>query len=75
MAAEKGDWQTVTNRFEEMVNTSSSDSHLHGSWWPPVVETYGVMEQFAIGDEKYPIAFGSRHHPVNTGREYLFWRH
>jgi hypothetical protein len=60
-AAAKGDWQTVTNLFSGMKKqlwNRTNTVELRGRWWQPVMETYGAIEQFALGDEKYATAFG-----------------
>ncbi|HTJ00908.1 MAG TPA: M56 family metallopeptidase [Dongiaceae bacterium] len=63
-AAAKGDWLTVSNRFQEISangvwSTSKSDhKYPRGRWFAPVVETLGAYEQFEGGSEKYCLAFG-----------------
>ena len=65
-AAQKGDWLTVSNAFEDFrkhtgryEHSGKTDERLRGTAWAAVMETYGAMEQFAIGDEKYAAAFGN----------------
>ena len=65
-AAEKGDWLTVSNAFMEFrkhagqyEHSGKTDERLRGTAWAAVMETYGAMEQFALGDEKYAAAFGN----------------
>ena len=61
-AAAKGDWQTMTNLFSGMKKqlwNRTNTVELRGRWWQPVMETYGAIEQFALGDEKYASAFGN----------------
>ena len=65
-AAQKGDWLTVSNAFEDFrkhtgryEHSGKTDERLRGTAWAAVMETYGAMGQFAIGDEKYAAAFGN----------------
>ena len=69
-AAAKGDWLTVSNLFSEMQTRLQNATNtvvfqgktnrivLRGRWWQPVLETYGAIEAFANGNEKYSIAYG-----------------
>ncbi|MGA2801988.1 MAG: hypothetical protein ABSE97_06440 [Verrucomicrobiota bacterium] len=65
VAAGKGDWLTVSNMFMDFRNRApqyehpgASDPRLRGIQWQALLEIYGMFEDFANGDEKYPIAFG-----------------
>ena len=62
-AAAKGDWQTVSNLWAEMDmralgRTNATSRYPRGMWVQPVRETFGAIEAFAVGDEKYSKAFG-----------------
>jgi len=59
-AAAKGDWLAVSNQFQELQRTTTNKYAVypHGRWRGPVMETYGAMEAFATGDEKYSKLFG-----------------
>jgi len=62
-AADKGDWPTVTNIWSEMEAhtlglSKSTNGYPHGMWLQPMRETYGAIEAFAVGDEKYSKLFG-----------------
>ncbi len=60
-AAERGDWQTVSNLWSgmrERVGTYSADKYIHGSWMAPMVEIYGAVEAFNAGNEKYSAVYG-----------------
>jgi hypothetical protein len=64
-AAQKGDWLTVSNTFDDLKrhapqyqHSGTSDPRLHGAQWQALLETEGALEQFANGDEKYETAFG-----------------
>ena len=62
-AAAKGDWQTVSNLWSEMEKhtlglSKATNGYPHGMWLQPVRETFGAVEAFAVGDEKYSKAFG-----------------
>jgi hypothetical protein len=65
-AAKRGDWLAVSNTFVDFrkhagqyEHTGKTDVRLRGTAWAAVMETYGAMEQFALGDEKYTAAFGN----------------
>jgi hypothetical protein len=58
-AVENGNWEKTTNEYAEMKKRMSSDSAIYGSWWQPVLEVFGSMEQFTLGDEKYAAAYGN----------------
>jgi beta-lactamase regulating signal transducer with metallopeptidase domain len=59
-AAAKGDWLSVSNQFQELGKTTAGKQavYFRGRWWGSVLETYGAMEAFAVGDEKYSKLFG-----------------
>ncbi len=64
-AAEKGNWQAVSNIFANFRkpippsdNRDPKDYCLHGSQWATAQEILGAFEQFALGEEKYSLAFG-----------------
>jgi beta-lactamase regulating signal transducer with metallopeptidase domain len=62
-AADKGDWQTVSNLWSEMEKhtlglSKATNGYPHGMWLQPMRETYGAIEAFAVGDEKYSKLFG-----------------
>ena len=65
-AAAKGDWLTVSNRFVEFrkragqyEHTGKTDERLRGTAWQTVLETWGALDAFGEGDEKYSAAFGN----------------
>lgn len=64
-AANKGDWLTVSNDFENFRKHSHDFDHpgpndewLQGVQWQAVKEVWGAFAAFAWGDEKYCAAFG-----------------
>jgi hypothetical protein len=62
-AADKGNWQTVSNLWSEMEKhtlglSKATNGYPHGMWLQPMRETFGAVEAFAVGDEKYSKAFG-----------------
>ena len=65
-AAEKGDWLTVSNAFEDFRKRSGdfdhpgpTDERLRGVQWQAVKETWGAFAAFGEGDEKYSADFGN----------------
>jgi hypothetical protein len=65
-AAAKGDWLTVSNTFVEFrkhagqyEHSGKTDERLHGTAWQAVLETWGALDAFGEGDEKYSMAFGT----------------
>jgi hypothetical protein len=63
--AAKGDWLAVSNAFEDFrkhagqyEHSGKTDERLRGTAWAAVMETYGAIEAFAEGEDKYPAAFG-----------------
>src|SRR4051812_30665935 len=64
--ATKGDWLAVSNAFIELRKLARPNEHfgkrderLHGTAWQAVLETYGALEAFGEGDEKYSMVFGT----------------
>ncbi|MGH7988984.1 MAG: hypothetical protein ACREDS_02150 [Limisphaerales bacterium] len=58
-AAEKEDWEGTTNNYSEIKRLVGRDSRFRKSWWQATMETFGAMEQFTLGDEKYAAAYGN----------------
>ena len=65
-AAEKGDWPAVSNAFVEFrkhagqyEHSGKTDERLRGTPWQAVLETWGALDAFGEGDEKYSLAFGT----------------
>jgi outer membrane murein-binding lipoprotein Lpp len=65
-AAAKGDWPAVSNAFVEFrkhagqyEHFGKTDERLHGTAWQAVLETWGALDAFGEGDEKYSAAFGN----------------
>ena len=65
-AAAKGDWPAVSNAFVEFrkhagqyEHFGKTDERLHGTAWQAVLETWGALDAFGEGDEKYTMAFGT----------------
>jgi hypothetical protein len=65
-AAEKGDWLAVSNAFVEFrkhagqyEHSGKTDERLRGTAWQAVLETWGALDAFGEGDEKYSLAFGT----------------
>jgi len=65
-AADKGDWPTVSNTFVEFrkhagqyEHSGKTDERLHGTAWQAVLETWGALDAFGEGEEKYSAAFGN----------------
>jgi hypothetical protein len=64
-AAGNGDWPVVHSTFHNLSlrapqyeHRGPSDERLTGTQWATVMETFGVFEDFAGGEDKYCIAFG-----------------
>ena len=53
-----GDWATATNNYADLRSSFKGDQIQPGSWWQPVLETYGAAELFTLGDPKYATAYG-----------------
>ena len=65
-AAAKGDWLTVSNTFLEFRkhagqydHSGKTDERLRGTAWQAVLETWGALDAFGEGDEKYSAAYGN----------------
>jgi hypothetical protein len=65
-AAAKVDWLTVSNAFVEFrkhagqyEHSGKTDERLRGTAWQAVLETWGALDAFGEGDEKYSLAFGT----------------
>ena len=65
-AAAKGDWLRVSNMFVEFrkhagqyEHSGKTDKRLHGTAWQAVLETWGALDAFGEGDEKYSAMFGN----------------
>jgi len=65
-AAAKGDWLAVSNTFVEFrkhagqyEHSGKTDERLRGTAWQAVMETWGALDAFGEGDEKYSAAFGN----------------
>jgi len=65
-AAAKGDWLTVSNAFVDFRShagqyghSEKTDERLHGAAWQAVLETWGALDAFDSGGEKYSAAFGN----------------
>lgn len=58
-AVQDADWESISNNYFEIKNLVSTEQSYHGTWWQPMVETYGAAEQFSLGSEKYSSMFGS----------------
>jgi RNA polymerase sigma factor (sigma-70 family) len=64
-AADRGDWLTVSNTFQDLAShagqyehSGKTDERLHGTAWEAVKEIWGGYEAFSVGDEKYSAMFG-----------------
>lgn len=57
-AIENANWEDATNDYAEMRSRIGSDKAFYGSWWQPVLETFGAAEEFTLGNEKYSTAYG-----------------
>jgi len=65
-AAAKGDWLAVNHAFLEFRKhagqyeySGKTDERLRGTAWQAVLETWGALDAFGEGDEKYSLAFGT----------------
>lgn len=65
-AAEAGDWLSASNTFMELRKragqsepSGNTDERLRGTAWQAVLETWGALDAFGEGDEKYSMAFGT----------------
>ncbi len=52
--ASRGDWLAVSNAFIELRKQAG-----RGTAWQAVLETFGALEAFGEGDEKYSMVFGT----------------
>jgi hypothetical protein len=64
--AAKGDWLAVSNAFIELrkhagqyEHCGKTDERWRGTAWQAVVETWGALDAFGEGDEKYSMVFGT----------------
>src|ERR1035437_2105194 len=64
--AAKGDWLAVSNAFVEFrkyagqyEHSGKIDERLRGTAWQAVLETWGALDAFGEGDEKYSLAIGT----------------
>ena len=53
--AATGDWLAVSNAFIELRKQAGQ----YGTAWQAVLETFGALEAFGEGDEKYSMLFGT----------------
>ena len=65
-AAQNGDWLAVSNAFADFQkhapqyeHSGKTDPQLRGAAWQTVLETYGAIEAFAVGNEKYSAVYGN----------------
>ena len=63
-AAGRGDWQAVSNIFQDFRNYTGQYKHINKTDdhlpWPKrqaVLETWGTLDAFGEGDEKYSVLF------------------
>src|ERR1043165_1165577 len=52
----EGDWLAVSNAFRELRTNTGL---MHDTAWQSVVETFGAIEAFGEGNEKYSTLFGT----------------
>src|SRR2546425_2303833 len=64
--AAKGDWPAVSNAFMALRKqagqygySAETDKRLRGTAWQAIVDTWGALEAFGEGDEKYSMLFGN----------------
>lgn len=64
-AAAAGDWPTVRKQWSELQKRTlglnlnrATNGYPHGMWLQPVVETFGAVKAFAVGDGRYSKEFG-----------------
>src|SRR6184192_3272880 len=62
--AAKGDWLAVSNAFIELRkgqydHSGKRKERLRGTAWQAVLDTWGALEAFGEGDEKYSMVFGT----------------
>jgi hypothetical protein len=59
-AIKNANWEEATNGYAEAKYFTENDLPNNcGSWWQPVLETYGAAEQFTLGDAKYAAIYGN----------------
>lgn len=59
-AIKNANWEEATNGYAEAKYFTENDLPNNcGSWWQPVLETYGAAEQFTLGDPKYAAIYGN----------------
>jgi hypothetical protein len=65
-AAERGDWLTVSNAFQDFRqhagqydHSGRTDERLRGPKWQAIIEIWGTLYYFGAGDEKYSAAYAS----------------
>ena len=65
-AAERGDWQSVSNLFGnfrkhagQYEHTGKTDERLRGTKWQAIIEIWGTLDAFGEGDPKYSAAFAN----------------
>ena len=65
-AAGRGDWQAVSNIFQDFRNYTGQYKHInktndHLPWpkWQAVLETWGALHAFGEGGEKYSVLFAN----------------
>lgn len=65
-AAEKGDWLTASNAFNELrkhagqyQGSQKIDDRLRGPRWQAVIEIWGAFDAFGEGDERYSALYGN----------------
>src|SRR6266581_9539960 len=64
--AAKGDWPAASNTFialreqaRQYGYSAETDKRLRGTAWQAVLDTWGALEAFGEGDEKYSMVFGT----------------
>jgi hypothetical protein len=65
-AAEKGDWLTVSNAFQDLrqhagqyEHSGKTDERLRGPKWQAIIEIWGAFYFFGAGDAKYSAAYAN----------------
>jgi hypothetical protein len=59
-AERRGGWLSRDIRaIEAFFHLAKPKIYVHGEWQQPVMETFGAIEAFAAGNEKYSAAFGN----------------
>ena len=64
--AERGDWLTVSNTFEDLrqhagqyEHSGKTDERLRGPRWQAIMEIWGTFYFFGAGDEQYSTAYAN----------------